>query len=275
APLPDDGLASKGAAPKDWWTIGNLAHELGHLIGHPGQDATELEADEWAGIALRKMGASLQEARQYVQKRAAQNQTTDPLLNDGLEVVERYDRYDLKQAIAVFHNGDSARAYKLLIFKDLELDAEGWYCLAQLQEYGRGGATQNNFDAQINYNRAIKADENYCPAYAGLARLAKAKKSVVTEWQKKAASHNCPEGLIYMGYYEERSGKPAKAIEYYEKATQYGSARAWHNLAELYRTDSGVLRNEEKAIDCYQKAAALGFKESINYLKEHGLPIQK
>ena len=52
-----------------WASISVLAHEVGHhLYGHTvsgqgSQPATELEADEFSGYALRKMGASLADAQ--------------------------------------------------------------------------------------------------------------------------------------------------------------------------------------------------------------------
>ncbi|MCR5889746.1 membrane-binding protein [Hymenobacter sp. J193] len=57
------------AGHTDWAGISILAHEMGHhLNGHtlrPGgsQPADELEADEFSGFVLRKMGASLAEAQ--------------------------------------------------------------------------------------------------------------------------------------------------------------------------------------------------------------------
>jgi hypothetical protein len=53
----------------EWASISVLAHEVGHhLMGHTlsgqgSQPATELEADEFSGYALRKMGASLADAQ--------------------------------------------------------------------------------------------------------------------------------------------------------------------------------------------------------------------
>ncbi|MCC2546491.1 membrane-binding protein [Hymenobacter sp. BT175] len=57
------------AGRTDWGGISILAHEMGHhLNGHtlrPGgsQPADELEADEFSGFVLRKMGASLAESQ--------------------------------------------------------------------------------------------------------------------------------------------------------------------------------------------------------------------
>ena len=57
------------SAKTDWASISILAHEIGHhLNGHTldnegSRPTTELEADEFSGFALFKMGASLEEAQ--------------------------------------------------------------------------------------------------------------------------------------------------------------------------------------------------------------------
>ncbi len=57
------------ATNTDWAAISILAHEIGHrLNGHTmltkgGSPELELEADEFSGFVLRKLGASLDEAQ--------------------------------------------------------------------------------------------------------------------------------------------------------------------------------------------------------------------
>ena len=59
----------KANTHSDWSAISILAHEIGHhLNGHTlsregSRPATELEADEFSGFVLRKMGATLDEAQ--------------------------------------------------------------------------------------------------------------------------------------------------------------------------------------------------------------------
>jgi hypothetical protein len=66
---PDFLNAVNRAGHTDWAGISILAHEMGHhLNGHtlrPGgsQPADELEADEFSGFVLRKLGASLAQAQ--------------------------------------------------------------------------------------------------------------------------------------------------------------------------------------------------------------------
>jgi hypothetical protein len=78
-----------------WASISVLAHEVGHhLLGHTvsgqgSQPATELEADEFSGYALRKMGASLADAQTTMNLIASQNASaTHPGKVSRLEAIE-------------------------------------------------------------------------------------------------------------------------------------------------------------------------------------------
>jgi len=79
-----------------WASISVLAHEVGHhLKGHTvsGQGshpATELEADEFSGYALRKMGASLEDAQATMKLIANENTTaTHPGKASRLAAIEK------------------------------------------------------------------------------------------------------------------------------------------------------------------------------------------
>ena len=78
-----------------WASISVLAHEVGHhLKGHTvsgqgSQPATELEADEFSGYALRKMGASLEDAQTTMKLIASENTTaTHPGKSNRLAAIE-------------------------------------------------------------------------------------------------------------------------------------------------------------------------------------------
>ena len=79
-----------------WASISVLAHEVGHhLYGHTvsgqgSQPATELEADEFSGYALRKMGASLADAQATMNLIANQNaSSTHPGKSSRLAAIEK------------------------------------------------------------------------------------------------------------------------------------------------------------------------------------------
>lgn len=79
-----------------WAAISVLAHEIGHhLNGHTvtgtgSQPAIELEADEFSGFVLRRMGASLADAQAAMQVLASQTASrTHPAQYDRLASIER------------------------------------------------------------------------------------------------------------------------------------------------------------------------------------------
>ena len=79
-----------------WASISVLAHEVGHhLLGHTvsGQSsnpAIELEADEFSGYALRKMGASLNDAEATMKLIASENASaTHPGKASRLSAIEK------------------------------------------------------------------------------------------------------------------------------------------------------------------------------------------
>jgi len=80
----------------EWAAISVLAHEIGHhLNGHTvtargSQPALELEADEFSGFVLRKMGATLTQAQAAMKTLAsAQGSRTHPGQYDRLTSIEK------------------------------------------------------------------------------------------------------------------------------------------------------------------------------------------
>ena len=80
----------------DWAAISVLAHEIGHhLNGHTvtatgSQPDKELEADEFSGFVLRKMGATLAQAQAAMKTLATQRATyTHPAQYDRLAAIEQ------------------------------------------------------------------------------------------------------------------------------------------------------------------------------------------
>jgi hypothetical protein len=79
-----------------WAAVSVLAHEIGHhLNGHTvtssgSQPAIELEADEFSGFVLRKMGASLSDAQAAMKVLASQTASrTHPAQYDRLAYIAR------------------------------------------------------------------------------------------------------------------------------------------------------------------------------------------
>lgn len=76
----------KNSTDNDWFSIGILAHEIGHhQLGHTFADTSsrlhsELEADKFSGFVLFKMGATLEEAMAAIESIASRrgNSTQPP-----------------------------------------------------------------------------------------------------------------------------------------------------------------------------------------------------
>jgi hypothetical protein len=84
------------AARDKWSSISVIGHEIGHhLLGHTldnrgSQQPKELEADEFSGLVLHKMGASLQQAQLAMRLIASPNASaTHPGENDRLEAIAK------------------------------------------------------------------------------------------------------------------------------------------------------------------------------------------
>jgi len=98
------------ATKNKWASIFILAHEVGHhLEGHTLLDinsrpSIELEADEFAGFVLHRMGASLQQsqlAMYYISNLEASK--THPARADRLSAIEKgWDKEDAQTAVVSF-----------------------------------------------------------------------------------------------------------------------------------------------------------------------------
>jgi hypothetical protein len=82
-------------AGNEWAAVSVLAHEIGHhlnghtLTNHGSRPPEELEADEFSGFVLRRMGASLSEAQVAMKIAANARQTaTHPAKYDRLVAIE-------------------------------------------------------------------------------------------------------------------------------------------------------------------------------------------
>jgi TPR repeat protein len=58
-----------------------------------------------------------------------------------------------------------------------------------------------------------------------------------------------------------------KAFEWYEKAAEQGLEIAQNNLGSCYKKGTGVLKNEKKAIKWFEKAAEQGLADAQNQLR--------
>ncbi|WP_163564693.1 tetratricopeptide repeat protein [Helicobacter suis] len=71
-------------------------------------------------------------------------------------------------------------------------------------------------------------------------------------------------GIIYKnrGYGVEQDYQ--KALEYFKKAADMGSALAYESLGGMYENGEGVEKDLQKAEEYFKKARELGYKESVS-----------
>jgi TPR repeat protein len=77
------------------------------------------------------------------------------------------------------------------------------------------------------------------------------------------------EAMLAQAYVTGNQGLPqdyAKALMWNEKAATSGSARAYLNLAMMYRDGTGVAKDETKAMQDFTKAADMGDMKAPRYL---------
>jgi len=84
------------SSQNNWASVSILAHEIGHhlnghtLLGTESRPDIELEADEFSGFVLRRLGASLEDAQAAMKIAASKKAShTHPARNDRLKAIER------------------------------------------------------------------------------------------------------------------------------------------------------------------------------------------
>ena len=168
---------------------------------------------------------------------------------------EDYKELNKKQETLYFENGDSL-TYKGAMWR-----------LAWAYEYNNKPdiaimISQQLLEMYPNYALAI---EPMIGAYADKGEYEKA-----TNWAKKLLE--VPEqkssGYFCLGYINKKQGRKTEAIRYYEKVLEIepNSRRALYNLSIMYDDI-----NRPYAIELTKRAARLGHKNSINWLKENNI----
>ncbi len=117
-------MASMDKAAPNWAALSILAHEVGHhLCGHTlrmsdnlvHQRSQELEADEFSGFVMAKLGATLAQAQAAISTVARDGDdtySTHPALNKRLAAIEKgYQRGARNAQLTHVHTGPSAEQY--------------------------------------------------------------------------------------------------------------------------------------------------------------------
>lgn len=216
-----------------WSAIGVLAHEIGHhLNGHTldgigSRPPKELEADEFAGFIMYKLGATLEQAQSCFNNRIMYrpfDSKTHPATPPRLEAIavgwqrakemsiqpntkNEIEQVDLWVDMAdEYHSqGNYVESLKLYRKAAEKGDIYAQYSIGDFYEEGIGGVSQN-------WDKAIF-------------------------WYKRAASQGHPEAQFWLGtLYEDGEGvkiDSEKAIYWYTKACNNGENQACNSLKYL------------------------------------------
>ena len=93
-------------------------------------------------------------------------------------------------------------------------------------------------------------------------------------WLEKSASNDEPEALYQLGLYYAEKADLAKAIKYYQRATELNNAEAALELYYIYGEGFGVEQDEDKALFFLKKAAESGNQEVLDELAAMALSGQ-
>lgn len=168
---------------------------------------------------------------------------------------EEYRELNKKQETLCFENGDSL-TYKGSMWKL----AQAYYLNNQPD------------NAIMISQRLLEIDPNYELAIPPMisAYYTKGEYEKATHWAKKLLE--MPEqkssGYFYLGIINAKQGRKTEAIRYYEKALEIEpeDSSSLNNLSIIYYDI-----NRPYAIELKKRAARLGHKNSINWLKENNI----
>ena len=193
----------------DWAAMSILAHELGHhLCGHTlrssqtleEQRKKELEADEFSGFIMEKLGASLDQAEMAVKQLAGEGDDT-------------YSTHPSKEKrLASIEKGyEKAGGQKKLDYVESEPGSESFYNQGNLKY------SNNDFEGAIaSYSKAIELNANFAQAYYSRAQVKRQVNDLngaVADFTL-AISHkqDYPEAFNYKGQVEYKMGRYTDAL---------------------------------------------------------------
>jgi len=298
-------------AGSEWAAKSILAHEIGHhLSGHAlnnkgSNHQFELEADEFSGFVLAKLGATKEEAQSAIQiLRYEKATSTHPAKADRLIAIERgWNKAKGISVIITKKEEDEIKALKL--YRNGEL-AYQEHNFSEALEYFNNAKDLGNEDAyfylstiyfeglgvSINYNKAYNlAQKGYnlgsVPANYQLAyylfngygvktnkeegrRLFK--KDFQIKWFKDQYNKNktaliaATIGKMYQYGYGGVKLNHITSLQWYELAAQQDDLIAQNNLGYMYSKGKGLEMDSKKAVFWYRKAANQGYAKAQSHL---------
>lgn len=228
----------------DWEALCILAHELGHIYNfHFGSRNTgrtsidlELEADEFAGVMMKTLGANLAQAQKVMQRRGISDKgsETHPSRQKRLEAIER----GWNNAGNPFANSEAEK--KEVIVKQELLEASRHY--DQL-DVAKALPVYLKFTESEHFNPTYQTDlglmyyrgnASTSPNYTESAR-----------WLQKAAMENDDRAQLYLGFmYMKGLGHEVnyeQALLWLKKSAEAGNTNAMLALCEVDSLSNEIL----------------------------------
>ena len=300
------------SANTDWAATSILAHEIvhhlnGHALNNQGSNHKwELEADEFSGFVLARMGSSLEEAQAailtltYSKATRTHPAKADRLVaiktgwgkvkksgNTGVSSKELQASARVKQALEAYQDYNYQLANELFLEAQESGNPDTFYYLSQSYYVGHG--------VEIDYKKAYAlAKEGYdkgsIPATYQLAKyfangigivkdtVASARlfaKDFQLKWFKdqfektNLGFHAYTLGYIYQKGYAGVEVDYKQAVFWYDKASALGDPLALNNLGAMYNTGEYFNKDSQKALAYFQEAAKLDFSIAYANLANH------
>ena len=236
-----DAIATR---TNSWSSMSILAHEIGHHVnGHTlGEESTlsesrqmEIEADEYSGFIMFKLGASLEQAQEAIRVYGSgkdDSYSTHPSKDKRLRAIEK----GYNNAKGQSSNNDYAT-------KSSKLTAEDYYYKA---------VNSSDYQDKIdNYTKCLKLDSDFSPC-------------------GKRKKHKKCNSYVYFnrGNAYRNSGNYVEAIADFTRAIKIDSddADSYGSRGEL----NYKIENYEEALDDYNKAITLD-PNNVNVFNNRGL----
>jgi TPR repeat protein len=297
----------------DWEALSILAHEVGHLLNHhlmvsiASTPKLELEADEFSGFVLAKLGATLPQAQKAMRSPyiSDKGSYTHPPRSQRLAAIEKGWRrgggnkinevgendkvaiQELKEAKRLYFAKKYTEAFRLHYKHRYHPDFDDSHMYNLGYMYRKGlGVSQNNHSAMEWYNKA--AEKGNAPSMNNIGYMYRYGLGVsqnyhsAMEWYNKAAEKGNASAMNNIGYmYDEGLGVNQNyhsAMEWYRKAAEKGNATGMKNLGYMYKKGHGVSQNYNTAMEWYKKAAEKGNATAMNnigYMYGKGLGVSQ
>ena len=239
----------------EWAKISILAHEIGHhLSGHtlgefdglPNQRQQEIEADEFSGFILQKLGATLTQAQQAISLVSNNDDDTyksHPTLRKRLLAIEKgYKNAKENLSNVIVATAKNTNSTEDFIYTGLAAAVEKDYAVAIMC-----------------YTKAIAIDPNSRRAYFGRANVKDEMgnhESAIEDYTKAIAiDPNDANSYHNRAYVKAALGDKDSAIEDYTRAIAIDPNKAISYYSR--GAAKAALGNNESAIEDYTRAIAI------------------